>query len=48
MSDFDSTKRKMKQYNKIMSVIFGGSTKYLQSLEPCTNKPFKSGLNFLR
>ena len=34
-------KEQLKQYNTVMSVIPGGSTKFLQPLIYCINKPFK-------
>ena len=38
----DERKEQSKRYNTLMSVIPGDCTKYLQPLDVCINKPFKS------
>ena len=38
----DERKEQLKRYNTVMSVIPGSCTKYLQPLDVCINKPFKS------
>jgi len=38
----DDRKAQLKHYNTVMSVIPGVCTKYLQPLDICINKPFKS------